>query len=133
VFFEKINLTISPSVVMGTINTDRKNTETVYFSALPLEIVYSPFKWEYAHISLYGRGAWEFEYVKHSGNSNIIPGAFGGALGLRLGIIPIQTDVSKYTFDVVTIFSEYTTHNELKWGISIDLLEVFFLVFLAYS
>jgi hypothetical protein len=131
VSLEKINLTISPSVFMATINTGRKNTETLYFSFLPLEIVYDPFKWEYAHVSLYGRGAWEFEYVRGIGNPVKMPGAFGGALGLRLGIIPIQSDPIKYTSHVLTIFSEYTTRNEFKWGIRLDLLEVLFLALLS--
>jgi hypothetical protein len=133
VSFEKINLTISPSVLMVTTNTSRKNTEPLYFSVLPLEILYTPFKWEYADISLYGRGAWGIEYMKDIDSFNKMPGAFGGAFGLRLGIIPIQSDFLKYTFHVVTIFSEYTIRNEYKLGISLDLLEVFYLVFLAYT
>jgi hypothetical protein len=132
VSFEKINLAISPSVFMGTINTGRNN-DTVYFSFLPLEIVYSPFKWEYAHISLYGRGAWEFEYTEAIDNSGKIPHAFGGALGLRLGIIPVESESSRYTFNMVTVFSECTTRNEFKLGISLDLLEIFFLAVLGYS
>jgi hypothetical protein len=118
---------------MGAINTGRKNTETLYYSFLPLEIAYSPFKGEYADISLYGRGAWEFAYVKGMDHSGATPGAFGGALGLRLGIIPLQADRLKYAFHVVTLFSEYTTRREFKLGINIDLLEVFLLVFLSYT
>jgi hypothetical protein len=33
-----------------------------------------------AHISLYGRGAWEFEYVKDIDNLNKMPGPLGEPL-----------------------------------------------------
>jgi hypothetical protein len=130
--FEKINLTISPSVFMGTINTHRNNADTLYYSFLPLEIAYDLFKWEYADISLYGRGAWELEYVEGLDNPYGTSGAFGGALGLRLGLIPIQSNSLKYMFHALVIFSEYTTGEEFKLGISLDLLEVFFLMALSY-
>ncbi|MDR1240021.1 MAG: hypothetical protein LBK27_07895 [Treponema sp.] len=133
VSFERINFMISPSVFASTTSYNRNRKEILYMSFLPLELAYTPFKWEYAHISLYGRAAWEIEYVKDMGDLNKMPGAFFGALGFKIGFIPIQSNSSKYTSHLVNVFSEYTMRNEFKVGISLDLLAVLVLYLLSYT
>jgi hypothetical protein len=123
-FFEKTPITINTSVMSGTNKNYRKDTDPFYNSFLPLEILYSPFKWKYAHISLYGRGAWEIRHTEDTGHSQEISHGFFGAFGLRVGLFPIQPNFFKYTANIVNVFSEYTTRNEFKLGISVDLLDI---------
>jgi hypothetical protein len=96
------------------------------FSFFPVEIVYSPFNiMEVGYLFFYGRMAWRFwqdsyeEFVTHpfSFSNN----GFYGAAGIRIaGVFP----VSEKTPYAVTIgaFMEYTTKNELKIGITADLI-----------
>jgi hypothetical protein len=127
VSFEKIHLMINTSIMSGTNENYRQDTEPFYNSFLPLEIIYSPFKWRYAHISLYGRGSWEFGYTGDVSDPREISRGFFGAFGLRVGLIPIQQNFFKYTACMVTVFSEYTIRNEFILGISVDLLDIVFL------
>jgi hypothetical protein len=127
VAFEQINVMINTSVFWGKNKNNHEDTEPYYNSFFPLEIIYSPFKWEYVHISLYGRGAWEIGYIGDNTNSQKISDGFFGALGFRVGLIPIQSNFFKYASHVVNIYSEYTIRNEFKLGISIDLLDIVFL------
>jgi hypothetical protein len=125
--FENINVMLNTSVVSGTNKNNREDTDPFYNSFLPLEIIYSPFKWKYACISLYGRGAWEIGYTGDIGDPREIFNGFFGSFGLRVGLIPIQSNFFKYTSHVVNVFSEYTIRNEFKLGISVDFLDIVFL------
>jgi hypothetical protein len=127
VSFEKINVMINTSILFGTNNNNREKMEPFYNSFLPLEIIYSPFKWKYVHISVYGRGSWEVGYIGDVTNPDKISDGFFGSVGIKVGLIPIESNFFKYRSHVVTIFSEYTIRNECKLGISIDLLDIVFL------
>jgi hypothetical protein len=124
---------INTSVFFGTNRNNREEMESFYNSFFPLEIVYSPFKWKYAHISLYGRGSWEIEYIGDVKNPNEISDGFYGALGFRVGVIPIQSNFFQYSSYIANIFSEYTMRNEFKLGISIDLLDIIVLALKIWS
>jgi hypothetical protein len=125
--FEKINLIIDTSIVSVTNKINRETMEPFYNSFFPLEITYSPFKWKYAHISVYGRGAWEIAYTGDAANINKISDGFLGSLGFKIGLIPMESTFFGYKSHVVSIFSEYTTRNEFKAGASIDLFDIVFL------
>jgi hypothetical protein len=127
VSFEKIPVMLTTAVMSGTNKNHRGDADPFYNSFLPLEIAYSPFRWKYADISLYGRGAWETAYTEAADDSGEIAHGFFGALGLRVGLFPIQPNLFKYTAHVITVFSEYTMRNEFKLGISVDLLDIVFL------
>jgi hypothetical protein len=127
VSFEKINVMITTSIISATNKNRREDTDPFYNSFLPLEIAYSPFKWKYASVSLYGRGAWEIEYTGDIADSREISNGFFGAFGLRVGLFPVQPNFFKYTTHLVNVFSEYTIRNEFKLGLSVDLLDIVFL------
>jgi hypothetical protein len=127
VSFEKINVMINASVMSGTSKNYRGDTDPFYNSFLPLEIAYSPFKWKYVHISLYGRGGWEIGYTGDIDGPRKVSRGFFSALGLRVGLFPVQPNFFKYTTHLVNVFSEYTVRNEFKLGISVDLLDIAFL------
>jgi hypothetical protein len=124
VLFDQINVTISTSILFGTNKNNHKENEPFYNSFLPLEIAYTPFKWKYANISVYGRCSWENGYIGNVDNPNKISDGFYGCAGLKVGLIPIPSNIFKYSSNVLNIFSEYTTHNEYKLGASIDLLDI---------
>jgi hypothetical protein len=127
VSFEKINVMINTSILFGTNKNNRKEFEPFYNSFFPLEIIYNPFKWRYVHISVYGRGAWEIEYVGDVADPNKISDGFFGNVGFKVGLIPMESNIFKYKSHVVNIFLEYTIRNEFKLGVSIDLLDIVFL------
>jgi hypothetical protein len=124
VSFEKIPVMLTTAVMSGTNKNHRGDADPFHNSFLPLEILYSPFGWQYADISLYGRGAWEIVHTGAGDDFGEISHGFFGALGLRVGLFPIQPNVFKYTAHLVTVFSEYTLRNEFKLGISVDLLDI---------
>jgi len=127
--FEKINVMISTSLMSGTTRNNRDETEPYYNYFFPLEIIYSPFKWKYAHISVYGIGLWEVGYIGSVENHNVISNGFFGSIGIRIGLFPIESDLFKYKSHIVNIFSEYTLRNEYKLGISIDILDIIYIGF----
>ncbi|MHC6201994.1 hypothetical protein ACYULU_02220 [Breznakiellaceae bacterium SP9] len=133
VSFEQINVTISTFILSGTNENNREEGEVFYNSFLPLEIVYTPFKWKYANISLYGRGSWETGYTGNVNNPNKVSDGFYGSVGFKVGLIPIRPNIFKYSSNVVNIFSEYTTHNEYKLGVSIDFLDIVILALKIWS
>jgi hypothetical protein len=133
VSFEQINVMISTSIFSGTNENNRDGNEPFYNSFLPLEIVYTPFKWKYANISLYGRGSWETGYTGNVNNPSKVSDGFYGSVGFKVGLIPIQPNIFKYSSNVVNIFSEYTTHNEYKLGVSIDFLDIVILALKIWS
>ena len=79
------------------------------------------------HISVYGRGACEIEYVGDVTYPNEISDGFFGSVGFKLGLIPMESTIFKYKSHAVNIFLEYTIRNEFKLGVSIDLLDIVFL------
>jgi hypothetical protein len=125
--FEKMNLMLGASILYGTNKNNRSETEPFYNSFLPLEATYSPFKWKYARLSVYGRGGWELAYTGDVENSDQISEGFFGSLGVKAGLIPLESNFFKYRSYVVTIFSEYTTRNEFKVGASIDLFVIVYI------
>ncbi|MDR3123377.1 MAG: hypothetical protein LBU16_06315 [Treponema sp.] len=127
VSFEKINVMINTFIFSGTNKNNRKETEPFYEFYFPLEIVYAPFKWKYARISAYCRGAWEIGYRGDVKDPQRISDAFFGSLGLKAGLIPMESKLFKYRSHVITVFSEYTIRNELKLGASIDLFDILYL------
>jgi hypothetical protein len=124
VSFDQINVTISTSFLFGTNKNNHEENEPFYNSFLPVEIVYTPFKWKYANISLYGRGSWEIGYTGGVNDPNKVSDGFYGSTGFKVGLIPIPSNIFKYSSNVINIFSEFTTHNEYKLGASIDLLDI---------
>jgi hypothetical protein len=127
VSFERINVMINTSIFSGTNKNSHKESEPFYEFYFPLEIVYTPFKWKYARISAYGRGAWEIGYQRDVKDPQKISDAFFGSLGLRVGLFPLESKIFKYRSHVITAFSEYTIRNELKLGASIDLFDILYL------
>jgi hypothetical protein len=132
-FFDKINVMVSTSILSGTNRNNRDENDPFYNSILPLEIVYTPLEWKYANISLYGRGSWETGYTGNVNNPNKISNNFYGSVGFKVGLIPIPSNFFKYSCNIVNIFSEYTTHNEYKLGISIDFLDIVVLILKTWS
>ncbi|MDR0643383.1 MAG: hypothetical protein LBG05_00515 [Treponema sp.] len=124
VSFDKINVTISTYISSGTNKNNREENDPFYNSLLPLEITYTPFTWKYANISLYGRASWETCYRGNVENPDKVSDGFYGYIGFKFGLGPIQSDFFKYSSHIIYIFSEYTTHNEYKLGISIDLFDI---------
>ncbi|MDR1249686.1 MAG: hypothetical protein LBK63_10320 [Treponema sp.] len=122
--FEKMNLMLNTAILYGTNKNNRKEMEPFYNSFFPLEIVYSPFKWKYAHLAAYGRAAWEIEYRGDIEDASPISNGFFGSLGCRIGLFPKESALFKYKFYVLAIFSEYTTRNEFKLGASIDFFDL---------
>ena len=122
VSFEKINMMINTSLMSGSNKNNSDETEPSYNSFFPLEIIYTPFKWKYMDISVYGRGMWEIEYIEEF--EDPISYGFFGSIGFRLGFIPIVSSFFKYRSNVVNIFTEYTLRNEYKLGVSLDLLDL---------
>jgi hypothetical protein len=127
VSFERINVMINTSIISGTSKNNSEETEPFYNFYFPLEVVYTPFKWKYARISAYGRGAWEIGYQGDVEDPQKISEAFFGSLGLRVGLFPLESKFFKYRSHVITAFSEYTTHNELKAGATIDIFDILYL------
>jgi hypothetical protein len=127
VSFEKINVMLNTSILFATNKNDRREVEPFYNSFLPLEIVYSPFKWKWVHISLYARGMREMGYIGGVDNPTEVSDGFFGAVGFRLGLIPIEAYAPKYSSYVFNIFSEYTVRNEFKVGASVDILDLILL------
>ena len=120
VSFEKINLTLSTSLTTAYITTNGSETYLSYNSFWPVELIYSPFKWEYAHISIYGRGGWGI--IFNEDMSAVSSSFFFGSAGIRIGLFPIKSDSLNYDSFFMNVFSEYTLRNEFKLGASIDLL-----------
>jgi hypothetical protein len=129
VSFEKVNVMISTSIMSGTSKNNRAEMEPFYNYFFPLEIIYSPFKWKYVHISIYGRGLWEIGYNGPVENPNVISDGFFGNIGIRIGLFPIESNLFKYKSHIVNIFSEYTLRNEYKLGISIDIFDIIYIGF----
>jgi hypothetical protein len=129
VSFEKINVMINTSIMSGVSKNNRNETDPFYNLFLPLEVIYTPFKWKYVHISAYGRGAWEIGYNGDIDNPNEISNGFFGSIGLRIGLFPIESNFFKYKSHIVNIFSEYTLRNELKLGLSLDILDLVYFGF----
>jgi hypothetical protein len=80
---------------------------------------------------LYGRVSWEISYIGN--NPNKVSDGFYGSAGFKIGLIPISSNIFKYSSNVVNGFSEYTTHNEYKLGISIDILDIVFFALKIWS
>jgi hypothetical protein len=78
-------------------------------------MLYTPFKWKYAHLSAYGRGAWEIAYRGDAMNSN----GFFGSAGVKAAFLPMKPNFFRYRAFVVTVFSEYTTRHELRTRVRI--------------
>jgi hypothetical protein len=133
VSFDKINVVFSTYVLFGTNKNNHEENDLVYNSFLPLEIMYTPFKWKYVNISLYGRGSWGIYYTGSVNDPNKVLDGFYGSVGFRVGLIPIKSYFFKYSSQVVNIFSEYTTLNEYKLGMSIDLLDIVVFVLKIWS
>jgi hypothetical protein len=131
--FDQINVMISTSLIFATGKNNHGENEPFYNSFLPLEIVYTPFKWKYANISLYGRGSWETGYTGGVDNPNKVSDGFYGSAGMRIGLMPISSNIFKYSSNRITVFSEYTTHNEYKLGVSTDVLTLVILVLKIWS
>jgi hypothetical protein len=119
--FEQTGLVLSASIFSGTNKKDRQETEPFYNSFLPLEISYSLFKWKYAHLAVYGRGGWEIGYTGNITEPRQISNGFFGSAGFRAGLLPMKQNIFRYRSCMITLFYEYTTHNEFKVGASIDL------------
>jgi len=133
ILFDKINVMISTSILSGTNKNNREENEPFYNSFLPLEITYTPFQWKYANISLYGRGSWENGYTGSVSNPNKVSDGFFGSAGLKVGLFPIKFNILKYSSNAINIFSEYTTHNEYKWGVNIDFSTILFIILIIWS
>jgi hypothetical protein len=125
VSFDQINVMMSASFLFATSKNNHEEYEPFYNSFFPLEIAYTPFKWKYANISLYGRGSWETAYTGGVNNPNKVSDGFYGSAGLKLGLIPIRLEFFKYSSNTISVFSEYTTHHEYKTGVSIDFFALF--------
>jgi hypothetical protein len=130
---EKINLMISTSLLFGTSGNSFSETAPFYNSYFPLTILYTPFKWKYAHLSVYGRGAWETGYTGDMADPTETFEGFYGSLGFRAGFLPLKPNLFRYRAYVITVFSEHTTHHECKLGASIDLLYVLRLILKAQA
>jgi hypothetical protein len=126
--FEQINLVASASLLSGTGKNNRTETEPFYNSFLPLEISYSPFKWKYAHLAVYGRGAWEIGYTGDIADPDMGFSGFFGSAGFKAGLFPMKPNIFRYRAYLITLFSEYTTHNEFKMGASLDLFYIVYAV-----
>jgi hypothetical protein len=124
VSFEKTNIIINTSFLFSTNKNNRESTEPFYNSFFPLEIIYSPFKWKYVHISVYGKGSWETGYTGDVADPDKISNGFYGSAGFRIGLIPMESNIFKYRSHTVIIFSEYTMRNEFKLGASIDIWNI---------
>jgi hypothetical protein len=111
VSFDKINVMISTSILFGTNKNNHNENEPFYNSFFPLEIVYTPFQWKYANISLYGRGSWETGYTGSVNNPNKVSDGFYGSVGVKVGLFPIPLNIFKYSSNIINVFSEYTTHH----------------------
>jgi hypothetical protein len=133
VSFDQINVMISTSILFATGKNNHEEYEPFYNSFFPIEIAYTPFKWKYADISLYGRGSWETAYTGGVDNPNKVSDGFYGSAGFRVGLIPILSEFFKYSSNAVNVFSEYTTHNEYKLGVSVDLLDIVILALKIWS
>jgi hypothetical protein len=120
VSFEKINLMLRTSFFFAPGKNDGIENVSFYNSFLPLELIYTPFQRESIGISMYGRGSWIINYSIY------------GAIGFSIGLFPIKYDNFNYFSHVFNIFLEYTTHNELKAGISIDFYDIIYL-FILYT
>jgi hypothetical protein len=128
VSLEELDLMISASVLFGTDKDSRSAMDPFFNSPLPLTILYTPFRWRYAHLSAYGRGAWEIGYVWENAKPTRASYGFFGSLGVKAGLIPMKQNFVKYRAYMATLFLEYTTHREFKLGISIDL---FYMVYIG--
>jgi len=133
ILFDNINVMISTSFLFGTNKNNREENEPFYNSFLPLEIIYSPFQWKYANISLYGRGSWENGYTGNVSSPNKVLDGFFGSAGFKIGFLPVKPNIFKYSSNAINIFSEYTTHNEYKCGINIDFLTILFIILIISS
>jgi hypothetical protein len=126
--FEKIGLMVGASLLYGTNRNNRSELEPFYNSFLPLELRYTPFKWKYLHLSAYGRGAWEIGYTGDVADPHEISKGFFGSLGVKAGFFPLTHNFFKYRSHIITLFSEYTTRNELKAGASLDLFDIVYMI-----
>jgi hypothetical protein len=133
VSFDKINVMLGTAVLFATNRNNHEENEPFYNSFLPLEIVYTPFKWEYANISLYGRGSWETGYTGGVNNPHKVSDGFYGSIGLKVGLLSLAPNIFKYASNMITVFSEYTTHNEYKLGASVDFFAIVILALKLWS
>jgi hypothetical protein len=126
VSFEKLNTALGVSLLFAENKNNRADDEPFYNSFLPLEIVYMPFKGKYANASLYGRAAWETGYTGGVDDPRQVSQGFYGAAGIGIGLFPIPRNIFGYSGNMLTVFSEYTTHHSWKAGARIDLYDILY-------
>jgi hypothetical protein len=126
ILFNRLNLGTS-AMAIKQYRTD----DIVSHSFLPIEIGFIPWKHNILYWSLFCRGEWMFTQTTHPFRTgNFIPrdNQFCGTFGTRLFIF-IDSGLN-YDF-YSTIYMEYSTQNELRIGITLDL--TFAVVFAGIS
>jgi hypothetical protein len=105
---------------------DIYTSEVSYTSLCPVEVFYFPFRWKQAALALFARGGLEFSGER--GSETLFNGLFAGA-GLRAGFLSFGW--GSYQSYLFNAFAEWTTHNEIRAGITCDAAAVVALVVLA--
>ena len=127
--FSEKNIMISTSLMSGTNKNNRNETEAFYNSFFPIEIIYTPFRWRHSQISVFGRGSWVIGYIGDVANPIVDSRGFFGSIGLRVGLFPIESNFFRYKSNMVNIFSEYTSQNQFKLGVSVDIWAIVYIGF----
>jgi hypothetical protein len=126
ILFNRLNLGTS-AMTIKQYRTD----DIVRHSFLPVEIGFIPWKYDMFYWSVFGRGEWVFTQSIHPFRTgNFIPAdnQFCGTFGTRFFIF-IDSGLH-YDF-YSSIYIEYSTQNELRIGITLDL--TFAVVFAGVS
>ncbi|MDR2313908.1 MAG: hypothetical protein LBE02_05175 [Spirochaetaceae bacterium] len=116
VFFDRLNL-ITGAMSIKQYRTD----DIVSHSFLPVEIGFIPWKHNIFYWSLFGRGEWVFTQTAHpflTGEFTPRDNKFCGVFGTRLFFL-FESGLN-YNF-YSSLYVEYSTQNELRIGISLDL------------